>query len=283
MPSLIGSAPNQVPTNGMLGTMAFQDADTAVVSTKDILDNSTSAASTAFVKTAIATNDEILLTTGTSTAYQISPTIPITSYVDGYTVRIKIHTNNTGSSTLSVSGLAAQPLQYENSSANQEVLEGGFLKTSQVLTVRYKTDRFIIDTKPSWSSGTSSTTNDFNSVTPKSLRMHFSAVNAAPLYACRAWIKFNGTGTPSIIGSGNFSSITDNGTGNYTLNFTTSMPDDTYSVVASGGGNNVSYSNLILGVPSGGVYTTAAIQIVATVGGGTSTADAPLLCVAIFR
>lgn len=52
----------------------------------------------------------------------------------------------------------------------------------------------------------------------------------APLYMCRAWVNFNGTGTVAIRASGNVSSITDNGTGDYTVNFTTAMPDANYSV-----------------------------------------------------
>lgn len=53
---------------------------------------------------------------------------------------------------------------------------------------------------------------------------------SAPSYSCRAWVNFNGTGTPTIRASGNVSSITDNGTGDYTINFTTAMPDDGYAV-----------------------------------------------------
>ena len=55
----------------------------------------------------------------------------------------------------------------------------------------------------------------------------------APLYMCRAWVNFNGTGTVAIRASGNVSSITDNGTGDYTVNFTTAMVDANYSSVAS--------------------------------------------------
>lgn len=53
---------------------------------------------------------------------------------------------------------------------------------------------------------------------------------SAPLYACRAWVNFNGTGTVAIRASGNVSSITDNGTGDYTVNFTTAMVDANYSI-----------------------------------------------------
>lgn len=46
----------------------------------------------------------------------------------------------------------------------------------------------------------------------------------------RAWVNFNGTGTIAIRASFNVSSITDNGTGDYTVNFTNAMPNANYSV-----------------------------------------------------
>jgi hypothetical protein len=48
------------------------------------------------------------------------------------------------------------------------------------------------------------------------------------VYTCKAWVNFNGTGTVAIRGSGNVSSITDNGTGDYTVNFTTALVDANY-------------------------------------------------------
>ena len=56
--------------------------------------------------------------------------------------------------------------------------------------------------------------------------------SVATAYACRAWVNFNGTGTVAIRGSANVSSITDNGTGDYTVNFTTAMPDANYSAMS---------------------------------------------------
>ena len=53
----------------------------------------------------------------------------------------------------------------------------------------------------------------------------------------KAWVNFNGTGTPAIRDSFNVSSITDNGTGNYTVNFTTALTDANYSTTASAGRN----------------------------------------------
>jgi hypothetical protein len=50
---------------------------------------------------------------------------------------------------------------------------------------------------------------------------------------CRAWVNFNGTGTVAIRASFNVSSITDNGTGDYRINFTNAMPASNYATVAS--------------------------------------------------
>jgi hypothetical protein len=57
-----------------------------------------------------------------------------------------------------------------------------------------------------------------------------NATGSAPVYSCRAWVNFDGTGTVAIRESGNVSSITDNGTGDYNVNFTTAMPDVNYSI-----------------------------------------------------
>lgn len=56
---------------------------------------------------------------------------------------------------------------------------------------------------------------------------------SAPIYAARAWVNFTGTGTVAIKASGNVSSITDNGTGDYTVTFTTAMPNTNYAVTGA--------------------------------------------------
>jgi|TARA_R100001463_G_scaffold45581_1_gene93949 hypothetical protein len=66
-----------------------------------------------------------------------------------------------------------------------------------------------------------------------------TASGSAPSYSARAWVNFNGTGTPAIRASGNVSSITDVSTGRYKVNFATNMPDVDYAVtVASQQANN---------------------------------------------
>ena len=56
-------------------------------------------------------------------------------------------------------------------------------------------------------------------------------------YKCRAWVNFNAIGTVAIRGSGGVSSITDDGVGGYTINFTTAMSDANYAVTQCGSDN----------------------------------------------
>ena len=64
------------------------------------------------------------------------------------------------------------------------------------------------------------------------LQMNSGFGSSATAYGVRAWINFTGTGTIAILESGNVSSITDNGTGNYTVTFANNMPDKNYAVNA---------------------------------------------------
>jgi hypothetical protein len=91
----------------------------------------------------------------------------------------------------------------------------------------------------------------------------FSATGNAPVYACRAWVSFNGTGTVAISGSGNVSSITDNGTGDYTVNFTTAMPDANYSIGHTCSGNTWGGSNPGIGIgPTSAPAYTKTVSVV---------------------
>ena len=91
--------------------------------------------------------------------------------------------------------------------------------------------------------------------TAESTLAQFNASGSAPVYACRAWVNFNGTGTVAIRASGNVSSITDNGTGDYTVNFTTAMPDANYSVVSMG------VQTQIPGISGAAAPTASAVRV----------------------
>lgn len=86
-------------------------------------------------------------------------------------------------------------------------------------------------------------TDGTRALSPLRLRDALAATGSAPIYACRAWVNFNGTGTVAIRASGNVSSITDNGVGSHTVNFTTAMPDANYSVVVSTNGVGASQAS----------------------------------------
>jgi hypothetical protein len=64
-------------------------------------------------------------------------------------------------------------------------------------------------------------------------KMSGAQTGSAPIYAARAWVNFNGTGTVAIRASGNVTSITDNGTGTYTVNFSTALESANYATVGA--------------------------------------------------
>jgi hypothetical protein len=101
-------------------------------------------------------------------------------------------------------------------------------------------------------------------------------------YGCRAWVNFNGTGTPAIRASGNVSSITDNGTGDYTVNFTNAMPDANYSQNISAGLFSAS-SDYTYTTTTGTQTTTSCRPQISAYNIGTARIDVPNICVAIFR
>ena len=73
-----------------------------------------------------------------------------------------------------------------------------------------------------------------------------TATGSAPSYSARAWVNFNGIGVVTIYGSGNVASITDNGVGDYTINFTTQMLDANYAVSLGGIGSFQSRGVLVI-------------------------------------
>ena len=103
--------------------------------------------------------------------------------------------------------------------------------------------------------------------------------SVATAYGCRAWVNFNGTGTVAIRASGNVTSITDNGTGNYTVNFTNAMPDANYAWSTSAGrsANAVNLSNQTDADP-----TISAFRFV-TLNVSLTATDMTFCTVTIFR
>jgi len=99
----------------------------------------------------------------------------------------------------------------------------------------------------------------------------------------KAWVNFNGTGTVAIRDSFNVSSITDNGTGDYTVNFTTAMPNANYSCVRSVAASGTNTAVITMGTIS---QTTSAIRYetgyVSSLGASGVKLDLEFNYVAIF-
>jgi hypothetical protein len=108
-----------------------------------------------------------------------------------------------------------------------------------------------------------------------------------PHFAARAWVNFNGTGTVAISGSGNVSSITDNGVGDYTVNFTTALADANYGVstYAAYSNNSVASTN-VRGIGNC-IKSTGSIRVQVIyydrIDGGAAKQDEAEVNVAIFR
>lgn len=127
----------------------------------------------------------------------------------------------------------------------------------------------------------------FNSLTvDNDLLFNSGFGSAAKAYGCRAWVNFNGTsssgGFVAIRGNGNVTSVTDNGTGNYTINFTNAMIDANYAVVVGAGGLTLFAQQTIAYILSG--QTASAVTIITCDDGAATTAqDATTVNVCIFR
>ena len=97
----------------------------------------------------------------------------------------------------------------------------------------------------------------------------------------KAWVNFNGTGTVAIRGSFNVSSITDNGTGNYTVNFTTALSDANYSIAGCAGESSIN-TPVVFQPINQTAPTTSAVRIgTGWTNGGTN--DVTIATVTIFR
>ena len=111
--------------------------------------------------------------------------------------------------------------------------------------------------------------------------------SVATAYGCRAWVNFDGTGTVAIRASGNVTSITDNGTGDYTVNFTTAMPDANYAGAAIGaldtGGAGALVSNVSVSRTGNQSTTAFRVQTYYWAPSSNTIADFTQVQIAIFR
>ena len=112
------------------------------------------------------------------------------------------------------------------------------------------------------------------------------AAGLKPVGLCRGWILFNGTGLgptfPQITGAINFSSITDNGVGDYTLNLGVAMPDTLYAIIGSANWDGQSRA-CVVGQNSQRTKGVSTVPIVVMQGATNTLMDTTHISVAIFR
>lgn len=109
-----------------------------------------------------------------------------------------------------------------------------------------------------------------------------TASGSAPSYSARAWVNFIGTGTVSINASGNVSSITDNGTGDYTVNFTTAMPNANYCVSTTVQRTTATLGNSGLNYGSSSTLTTSSFRVLTTNAAATTLEDMAVIHAIVF-
>ena len=119
--------------------------------------------------------------------------------------------------------------------------------------------------------------------TSGNLKFNSGYGTAATAYGCRAWVNFNAVGTIAIRASGNVSSITDNGISDYTINFTTAMPDANYSVVATIGDSAVSSGGSAAAVCMPKTYAIGSVRVLTGYGNSMTPNDWSINNFAIFR
>lgn len=128
-------------------------------------------------------------------------------------------------------------------------------------------------------------TDSTRAMSPSTLRggmkAHLNAYGNAPIYACRAWVNFNGTGTVAIRGSGNVSSITDNGNGDYTVNFSTTMQDSNYTWAGSASNTTAGSGGVSVCEYSSGGKTTNSLRVYTSL--IDAYFDSPNIHIAVFR
>lgn len=186
----------------------------------------------------LANESQIAVTGGSGNNYTITSPEPITAYAIGQSFLVQFDRDNTSAVTLNVDGVGAKAIKEYKYAATPSSLVAGELLQHSVYRMVYDGTQFIlldvqarnnrrglVEKSSSAENIAGTETNKFPSVAGvKEVVDTFNPVLASCYFVGTA-------GTPTPLGAKNVSSITDNGAGNYTINFTTPLSDTTYKVL----------------------------------------------------
>lgn len=181
-------------------------------------------------------------TAGTSSDYTLSPSPSVAALVTGQEFSFTPNADNTldggGDTTLAISGLAATDIKKIDSSGTKASLAAGDIKNGVTVGVRYDgTDFQLLDFKET--AATPSATVDAEGTVELATQAEVKAESATRVSTAanmlyhpgvqKAWVSLTGSGTAIIKSDYNVSSIIDNGTGDYTVNFDSNFLNVNYS------------------------------------------------------
>jgi hypothetical protein len=171
---------------------------------------------------------------------------------------VKLNSSGGGSVTLTT------PSTASDFTATFPAVTGNVVTTGSTAAV---TPAMLSTGAPSWNSS-------------GDLQFNSGYGSVAVAYGCRAWVNFNGTGTVAIRASGNVTSITDNGTGDYTVNFTNAMPDANYTAIASPGEFQNTLTNRSITANN---VNSSSVRTLVSISNTAAASDNSQINVAIFR
>jgi hypothetical protein len=127
------------------------------------------------------------------------------------------------------------------------------------------------------------------------IKKALNADNAPPIFACRAWVNFDGTRNEGDTGastnganvkiraSGNVASVLKNNTGDYTITFTTAMPDANYAAMLSGGSQLTTQGRGFMEQHDSVLRSTTQLRVYSLNDTTSAVADSAVYSIAIFR
>jgi hypothetical protein len=204
-----------------------------------------------------------------------------------------------------VSGETVTPTKLNELSQSTVALTAGTIVTADIASDAITTvkilDANVTTAKIADSAVTTAKVNDsavttakINNAAVTAAKLDGAQTGSAPIYGCRAWVNFDGTkdttGAAStantnrlIRASGNVTSVLRNNTGDYTITFTTAMPDANYAAMLSGGSQAATQGRGFMEQHDSVLRSTTQLRIYSLNDTTSAVADSAVYSVAIFR